>query len=205
MHLSEVAPLVSPRWLSWIDSSPKGKGLLRITSPVRPKMAAKTLAWQVLALTPSQTLSDHPIFSHTCPLDHFMISQYRRRSADTNYPASLTGYLHEGIWPPVLIRRHFQYKSNQPLNMTTRIPMSSIGNRNLAPTSQQCLLPRPAPSPALHRFPYIVHNKLDISMADLLMASYDRLGAHDSSTTLWYWHDLCYLQVIIARSAWAGG
>src|SRR5712671_7909115 len=36
-------------------------------------------------LTPSQTLSDHPIFSPTCPMDHLMISQYRGKSADTIY------------------------------------------------------------------------------------------------------------------------
>src|SRR5216684_6893839 len=36
-------------------------------------------------LTPSQTLSDHPIFSPTCPMDHLMISQYRGKSADTTY------------------------------------------------------------------------------------------------------------------------
>src|SRR6266849_2468963 len=36
-------------------------------------------------LTPSQTLSDHPIFSPTCPMDHLMISQYRGKSADTSY------------------------------------------------------------------------------------------------------------------------
>src|SRR5437870_12467899 len=37
-------------------------------------------------LTPSQTLSDHPIFSPTCPMDHLTISQYRGKSADTTYP-----------------------------------------------------------------------------------------------------------------------
>src|SRR6266853_3375343 len=36
-------------------------------------------------LPPSQTLSDHPIFSPTCPMDHLMISQYRGKSADTTY------------------------------------------------------------------------------------------------------------------------
>jgi hypothetical protein len=44
----------------------------------------------MLTLTPSRTLSDHPIFSLTCPLDHLMISQYRRKSADTNYSTGMS-------------------------------------------------------------------------------------------------------------------
>src|SRR5216683_1800138 len=39
----------------------------------------------MLTLTPSKTLSDEPICSHTCSMDHLMISQYWRKSADTSY------------------------------------------------------------------------------------------------------------------------
>src|SRR5712691_11863672 len=39
----------------------------------------------MLTLTPSKTLSDEPICSHTCSMDHLMISQYWRKSADTMY------------------------------------------------------------------------------------------------------------------------
>src|SRR6266852_5481889 len=39
----------------------------------------------MLTLTPSKTLSDEPICSHTCSMDHLMISQYWRKSADTTY------------------------------------------------------------------------------------------------------------------------
>src|SRR5712691_11467016 len=42
----------------------------------------------MLTLTPSKTLSDEPICSHTCSMDHLMISQYWRKSADTIVPDS---------------------------------------------------------------------------------------------------------------------
>src|SRR6266571_7242169 len=38
-------------------------------------------------LTPSTTLSDEPICSHTYSMDHLMISQYWGKSADTTYMA----------------------------------------------------------------------------------------------------------------------
>ena len=69
--------------LNSVDRDGVMQGMVRSTAQVRPETATKTLAWQLLTLTPSKTLSDHPIFSHTCPMDHLMISQYRRKSADT--------------------------------------------------------------------------------------------------------------------------
>src|SRR6266571_1082344 len=40
-------------------------------------------------LTPSTTLSDEPICSHTYSMDHLMISQYWGKSADTKYLSGL--------------------------------------------------------------------------------------------------------------------
>src|SRR6266852_2988838 len=55
-------------------------------------------------LTPSQTLSDHPIFSPTCPMDHLMISQYRGKSADTTYTPKCTScaIICFSFWPRLM-------------------------------------------------------------------------------------------------------
>src|SRR6266446_7260849 len=61
--------------------------MARCPPPVRPQMAATGPDRPMLTLTPSKTLSDEPICSHTCSMDHLMISQYWRKSADTIYCA----------------------------------------------------------------------------------------------------------------------
>src|SRR6266571_69358 len=45
-------------------------------------------------LTPSTTLSDEPICSHTYSMDHLMISQYWGKSADTKYLSGLRKFDH---------------------------------------------------------------------------------------------------------------
>src|SRR6266852_4418979 len=56
----------------------------------------------MLTLTPSKTLSDEPICYHTCSVDHLMISQYWRKSADTIY-AHYGPRCGEAIAPEILL------------------------------------------------------------------------------------------------------
>jgi len=82
LRLSSIAP--AGAWAA-VERPPHRDGLARCPPPVRPHMAATGPDGPMLTLTPSKTLSDEPICSHTCSMDHLMISQCWRKSADITY------------------------------------------------------------------------------------------------------------------------